>query len=76
MEDVLYKIIIFPKNKKSPIVTIDDVDEHYCTDKMFYAHENLSNVTHYYSLDSIEKIMARPSCYTRDELDDYKGVIN
>lgn len=61
MENELFKIMIFPKNKKgSNVVTLDNIDEYYCTDKMFYAHENLSNVTHYYAIDSIEEIMARP----------------
>jgi len=66
MEDKLYKIMIFPKNKKSSVVTLDNIDEYYCTDKMFYAHENLSNITHYYSLDSIEEIMARPIARKED----------
>lgn len=57
----LYKIFIYPKNKlTSNVATLDNVDEYYCTDKMFYAHENLSDVTHYYSLDNVEEIMARP----------------
>jgi hypothetical protein len=68
MEDKLYKILIFPKNKKESNITIlDNVDEYYCTDKMFYAHENLSNVTHYYSLDSIEEIMVIPIQMRKDE---------
>lgn len=59
MEAELYKIIIFLRDILAEAITLHNIEEHYCTDKMFYARDN-SGCAHYYLIDLIREIHVSP----------------
>ena len=55
----LYRVVIFQRDIIGDVITLHNIEEHYCTDKMFYARDN-SGRAHYYLIDLIKEIHVSP----------------